>query len=467
MFSLADNHLPLSAPQRSASELSGPRYNTYPTTDRFVEAFTEKELGQALGQRKAQALTAISPLAAYVHVPFCESLCYFCACNKIITRQHGHAKTYLGYLSREIDLYTDILGQVQPIAQLFVGGGTPTFLSDQELAGLMSKLKACFSLRVDGEYTIEVDPRTVDADRLRGLARMGFNRLVFGVQDLAPAVLKAVHREQSTEQAAGLVAASRELGFESIQLDLLYGLPLQSPASFARTVGTVLKLQPDRIALHGYTHQPERHKPQRRISVWDLPSPATRHALLSQSFELLTGAGYVHIGMNYFALPGDSLAIARRRGHLHRNIQGYSALPDCDQLGLGVSAVGRLGATYSQNAENLGDYYDRLERGHLPVARGLAMSRDDLLRRAVIMAIMCQGRVDFEAVGHAFLVEFQTYFAQEMAVLASLSEVGLIELDSEGIALTESGWNACRTVAMVFDRYFRDDQKRAMFSRVL
>ncbi len=458
---------PVSARQLAAFDVAGPRYTSYPTADRFVEAFTAEQLAGSLNQRRDQVVTTASPLSVYVHVPFCESLCYYCACNKIVTRQHGQAKTYLGYLSREIDLYTAILGLGQPVTQLHLGGGTPTFLSDHELAGLMDKLKSSFSLAPGGEYAIEVDPRTVDANRLRALASVGFNRLSFGVQDFDAAVQKAVHRVQSAAQVADLVTTSRELGFESVNLDLIYGLPLQSPASFARTLETVLELRPDRIALYAYAHLPERFKPQRRISTMDLPNAATRVALLSQSIATLVGAGYDFIGMDHFALPGDALSVAKRQGRLHRNFQGYTTLPDCDLLGLGVSAIGRMGAAYSQNAKSLVDYYDRLERGHLPVVRGLALSRDDLLRRAVIMAIMCHGQVNFESIELAFLVGFPKYFAQEMAAIGHLSGAGLVVVNHEGFSLTESGWYLARAVAMVFDRYLRDDQKRAMFSRVL
>ena len=467
MSTLVDSrHLDL-ARQLSEFDLPGPRYTSYPTADRFVEAFTPLALVQALEQRKVQVVTSSLPLSVYVHLPFCESLCHFCACNKIVTRQHGQAKTYLGYIGREIDLYTDTLGLGQPLAQLHLGGGTPTYLSDQELAGLMGKLQSSFSFTPGGDRAIEVDPRSMDVNRLRVLASLGFNRLNFGIQDMDPAVLKSVRRVQPAAHVAGLVVASRDLGFESVNLDLIYGLPLQTATSFARTVAAVLTLRPDRIALHAYTHLPERFKAQRHISVLDLPGPDARVAILSQSIVSLVDAGYELIGLGQFALPGDSLAIAKRQGRLHRNLQGYSVLPDCDQLGLGVSSIGRMGATYSQNAGNLSDYCDRLERGRLPVVGGLALSRDDLLRRAVIMAVMCHGRVDFESIGLAFLVDFRKYFAQEMEAISRLAHSGVVVVDPDGFSLTESGRHVLVVVAMVFDRYLRDDQKRAMFSRLL
>jgi oxygen-independent coproporphyrinogen-3 oxidase len=447
-------------------DVPGPRYTSYPTADRFVEAFGADDYIQALKQRRSGIAMAM-PLSLYVHIPFCESLCYYCACNKIITKHHSRAEEYLRYLSREIDLHTAHVGVGQSISQLHLGGGSPTFLSDPELRELMAMLRRSFTLVPGGEYSIEIDPRTVDAGRLETLAELGFNRLSFGVQDFDPAVQKAVHRIQPAEQVFSLMASARRLGFESVNVDLIYGLPMQTPESFDRTLTQVVELKPDRIALYAYAHLPERFKPQRRIVTVELPNAASKVSMLSRSLSAFLDAGYVYVGMDHFALPDDALAIAKRQGRLHRNFQGYSTQPDCDLIALGVSSIGRVGATYSQNAKTLAEYYDLLDQGRLPVVRGLAVSRDDLVRRAVIMALMCQGQVQFESIDLAYLVDFKTYFAKEIEALGNLASQGLVELNDAGIQVTADGWFFVRAIAMVFDRYLQTDRTRATFSKIL
>lgn len=448
-------------------DVAGPRYTSYPTADRFVEAFADQDYAQALQQRRSGAAALNSPLSLYVHIPFCESLCYYCACNKIITKQHLRATVYLRYLAREVDLHAAQLGAGQTVTQLHLGGGSPTFLTDNELRELMGMLRRSFTLAATGEYSIEIDPRTMDVSRLDTLAELGFNRLSFGVQDFDPAVQKAVHRVQPAEQVFELVAAARQRGFTSINVDLIYGLPLQSPESFDRTLEQIKALRPDRIALYAYAHLPERFKPQRKISAVELPGAAAKVAMLARSIAALLGAGYVYVGMDHFALPGDALAVAKRQGRLHRNFQGYSTQPDCDLIGLGVSSIGRIGATYSQNAKTLEDYYDYLDQGLFPVVRGLALSRDDVVRRAVIMGLMCQGQVSFESIELAYLVDFQRYFSSEMEALEELAEKGLVTLDATGIQVTDQGWFFVRAVAMVFDRYLQTDRTRARFSKII
>ena len=448
-------------------DVSGPRYTSYPTADRFVEAFTATDYAQALAQRRSGAAALALPLSLYVHIPFCESLCYYCACNKIITKHHDRATSYLRYLAREVDLHTQIIGMGQTISQLHLGGGSPTFLSDAELGELMDMLRRSFTFAPGGEYSIEIDPRTIDISRLDAIAKMGFNRLSFGVQDFDPAVQKAVHRIQPAEQVFSLVAAARERGFESVNVDLLYGLPQQSPESFTRTLAQVVELRPDRIALYAYAHLPERFKPQRRINTVELPSGASKVSMLSRSINTFLAAGYVYVGMDHFALPEDALAVAKRQGRLHRNFQGYSTQPDCDLIALGVSSIGRIGATYSQNAKTLEEYYDHLDQGHFPVVRGLAVSHDDLVRRAVIMAIMCQGHVQFESIDLAFLVDFKAYFAKELEALQALAEQGMVTMDATGIQVTTQGWFFVRAVAMVFDKHLQTDRTRARFSKIL
>ncbi len=446
-------------------DIPGPRYTSYPTADRFVEAFTEQDYVQALEQRKVGSMAL--PLSLYVHIPFCESVCYYCACNKVITKHHERAAEYLRYLALEVELQVAHVGPGQNVSQLHLGGGTPTFLSDAELQDLMSMLRSHFTLVPGGEYSIEVDPRTVTEERLRTLARLGFNRLSFGVQDFDPTVQKAVHRIQPAEQVFALVAAARRIGFESINVDLIYGLPLQTPESFARTLAQVNELRPDRIALYAYAHLPSRFKPQRRIIAAELPSGGAKLAMLSASLDALQDAGYVYVGMDHFALPTDALAVAKRQGRLHRNFQGYSTQPDCDLIALGVSAIGRIGATYSQNAKTLDEYRDMLDQGRLPIVRGLALTRDDLLRRAVIMSLMCQGELQFEAIELGHLVDFRQHFARELEVLEGLAEHGLVRLDATGVQVTEAGWYLVRAIAMVFDKNLQVDMDRARFSKII
>jgi len=448
-------------------DVPGPRYTSYPTADRFVEAFGQDDYVLALEQRRAGTVAKALPLSLYVHIPFCESLCYYCACNKIITKHHDRADLYLRYLGREIDLHTAHCGTGQVVSQLHLGGGSPTFLSDDGLRELMAVLRRSFTLVPGGEYSIEVDPRTVNAERLAVLAELGFNRLSFGVQDFDAEVQKAVHRIQPAEQVFSLVDSARSLGFDSVNVDLIYGLPRQTPESFDRTLAQVAQLRPDRIALYAYAHLPERFKPQRRIVSAELPVASAKVAMLSRSLDAFLDAGYVYVGMDHFALPSDALAVAKRQGRLHRNFQGYSTQPDCDLIALGVSAIGRVGATYSQNAKTLEEYYDFLDQGRLPIVRGLALTRDDLVRRAVIMALMCQGEVLFESIEQGWLIDFRQYFASELARLEEMAGQGLVRMNSDGVEVTPMGWFFVRGVAMVFDRYLQADRNRTRFSRII
>ena len=446
-------------------DISGPRYTSYPTADRFVDAFTEDSYKLALEQRRA--IAANQPLSIYVHIPFCESLCFFCACNKIVTKHHERSVEYLRYLNREIDLHIAHLGAGQTISQLHLGGGSPTFFSDEELSELMAMLKRNFIFAAGGEYSIEVDPRTVNEQRLKHLADLGFNRLSFGVQDFDPEVQKAVHRIQPAEQVFSLVEAARRYQFKSVNVDLIYGLPMQTPESFKHTLAQVVALKPNRIALYGYAHLPERFKPQRRISEYELPAATDKITMLASALSAFLAAGYVYVGMDHFALPDDDLAIAKRQGRLHRNFQGYSTQPDCDLISLGVSAIGRVGATYSQNAKTIEEYYDHLNHGRFPVERGLALSRDDIVRRAVIMAIMCQGALQYEAIELAYMLDFKSYFADELEALKALEKTDMVVLENDGLQVTDTGWFFVRAVAMVFDKHLQTDRNRARFSKIL
>ena len=455
----------ITADQLRKYDVPGPRYTSYPTADRFVEAFTEDTYKQALDHRRVTSKG--QALSMYVHIPFCESLCFYCACNKIITKHHKRGTEYLRYLSREIDMHVAHLGADQAISQLHLGGGSPTFLSDDELSELMAMIKRSFSLPPGGEYSIEIDPRTVDEQRLKHLAELGFNRVSFGVQDFDYEVQKAVHRIQPAEQVFDLTRLAHQFKFQSVNVDLIYGLPKQTPESFATTLKQVVELRPERIALYAYAHLPERFKPQRRISQYELPTAAAKISMLSEAITTFLDAGYVYIGMDHFALPTDSLAIAKQQGRLHRNFQGYSTQADADLIGLGVSSIGKIGATYSQNAKTLEEYYDRLDQGRFPVTRGLALSRDDLIRRSVIMAIMCHGELRYESIELSYMIDFKEYFSHELTLLKEKESTGMLVMEDDGFKVTETGWFFIRAIAMVFDRYLQVDTNRARFSKII
>jgi oxygen-independent coproporphyrinogen III oxidase len=452
----------------------GPRYTSYPTADRFHPGFGAAAYRAALEARAAPARAhAAPPLALYVHVPFCESVCYYCACNKIVTRQHDRAAPYLDTLEREIALHASALGSRQRVTQLHFGGGTPTFLSDAELARLMAALRSAFEIAPDAECSIEVDPRTADRARLAHLRVLGFDRLSFGVQDFDPEVQQAVHRVQPFEPVAALMFDARELGFGSINIDLIHGLPRQTPERFARTLRRVIEIAPDRIALYGYAHLPERFKPQRRIDVAELPTGAARLAMLAQAIEAFGDAGYDYIGMDHFARADDALARAKREGRLHRNFQGYTTQPECDLIGLGVSAIGRLGAAFAQNAKTLAAYSEAIDAGRFATERGLALDADDRLRQRVVMDLMCRGRLDFAALGAEFgLDDPARHFAPERARLAPLAAHGLVRVTPEVVEVTPAGWYVVRAVAMAFDRHLhasraaRETPPQATFSRI-
>ena len=458
----------LTEPMLRRLDRPGPRYTSYPTADRFVEAFGPAEYRHALALRASGPIVGGKPpLSLYIHIPFCESVCYYCACNKVITKHHERAAEYLDVMAQEVALHVAVLGSGQGVSQLHLGGGTPTFLSDDELSQLMAMLHQAFRIAPGAEISIEVDPRTASPDRLRHFARLGFNRRSFGVQDFDPDVQKAVHRVQPYASVRDLMAAAREIGFESINADLIYGLPKQTPESFARTIAQIADLRPDRIALYAYAHLPQRFKPQRRIIIEQLPPPDHRVQMLGGAIAGFIAAGYTYIGMDHFALPGDSLAAAKRQGRLHRNFQGYSTQPDCDLIALGVSAIGRMGSTYSQNAKTVDEYYDAVRQGQFPVVRGLALTRDDTVRRAVVMALMCQGRLDFESIELSHLISMKDYFEPELEELAELQKLGLCELSPGAVQVTPTGWYFVRAVAMVFDRHLRHDKVRERFSRII
>jgi len=443
----------------------GPRYTSYPTADRFDESVRPADVACLLHRLRNKGGAA--PLSLYVHIPFCEQLCYYCACNKVVTKHHERAVRYLQALESELMLVAGSLGKGRALSQLHFGGGSPTFLSDCELEQLMASLGAVFRLQAGSEVSIEVDPRTVTPARLEHLRRMGFNRVSFGVQDFDPEVQKAVHREQSFESVRDLMQVARTLGFVSINADLIYGLPRQTAASFACTVRQIGELRPDRIALYAYAHLPERFKAQRRIGEEDLPSSAQRVAMLGEAIAGLLARGYTYIGMDHFALPEDSLAVAKREGRLHRNFQGYSTQPDCDLIGLGVSAIGRVGPAYYQNAKALPDYYECLEKRLLPVSRGYYLNKDDELRRDVIMSLMCQGRLDFDRIQDRYGIAMARAFPRELEELRKLADSGLVDLVERGVQVTTAGWFLIRAIAMVFDHHLQAGKELRRFSKLV
>ncbi|HVL58286.1 MAG TPA: oxygen-independent coproporphyrinogen III oxidase [Burkholderiaceae bacterium] len=446
-------------------DVAGPRYTSYPTADRFVEAFDAASLDHWLAQRANSPWSP--PLSIYAHIPFCASVCYYCACNKIVTRDRSRALSYVQTLRREISLYRDRLGRREPYGHLHLGGGTPTFVDDDSLAALLAAVDQAFAPTPQAERSIEIDPRSVDPQRLRRLAAMGFDRVSFGVQDFDPQVQRAVHRVQPTETVFELTRVAREVGIASVNVDLIYGLPRQTMASFARTLRTLVELRPDRIALYGYAHLPERFKPQRRIDPSELPAASDKVGMMRLAVSTLTESGYRYIGLDHFALPTDALAIAQRRGVLNRNFMGYTTHPDADIVGLGVSAIGRIGACYSQNHRGIDDWRDNIDAGTLPVARGCELSRDDMIRRAVIMAIMCHGEVSFDALHASFLIEPRLLLHDEIGRLKEMQALGLVVIDDDSIRVTDQGRFFLRPIAMVFDRYLRDTLQRGKFSRVL
>jgi oxygen-independent coproporphyrinogen-3 oxidase len=432
---------------------NGPRYTSYPTADRFDDSFTYRDYLHAVASARTRG--ALRPLSLYLHIPFCDTVCYYCACNKIVTRNREKAATYLGYLKREIAIQGALFAGANEVGQLHFGGGTPTYLSDAQMGELMAHLRRNFRFAPDesGEYSIEVDPRTVSRERVHSLRRQGFNRISLGVQDFDEDVQQAVNRVQPEAATRAIIAAAREAQFRSVSIDLIYGLPKQNLSTIAATIDKVIDASPDRIALYHYAHLPHLFKPQRRIQEADMPASAEKLAMLALCIERLTGAGYVYIGMDHFAKPGDDLAVAQRQGRLHRNFQGYSTHADSDLIACGVSAIGAVGATYSQNAKTLDAYYEALDNNELPVVRGVALGMDDILRRTVIGKLMCQFELSVAVIEQAFPICFVDYFAPELAQLRQLETDGLVTLDGEWITVTMRGRLLIRNVCMVFDRY--------------
>jgi oxygen-independent coproporphyrinogen-3 oxidase len=444
---------------------NGPRYTSYPTADRFHADYTAETHAGWAGRRSRGGLA--QPLSLYVHVPFCGTICFYCGCNKVVTRDRRKAEQYLHYLDREIALHGALMQGGPRVDQLHFGGGTPTYLTPDQLGSVMRALRSNFEFSDRFEGSIEIDPRTVDAETVAALAGLGFNRMSLGVQDFDPDVQRAINRIQSVEETAAVMLAGRAHGFGSINVDLIYGLPKQTIETVSNTLDRVIELGADRIAFYNYAHLPALFKPQRRILESDLPSPEAKLETLGEAIRRLTAAGYVHIGMDHFAKPGDELAVAQRQGRLHRNFQGYSTHAECDLVGLGASAIGMLGPTFYQNQRALPDYYQSLDSNRLPIMRGFEMSPDDLVRRSVIQALMCHFELCKESIESTWLLDFDSYFASELADLEVMEAEGLVEIDRQWITVTPRGRLLIRSICMVFDRYLRADQERRRYSKVI
>ena len=438
----------------------GPRYTSYPTAPQFHSAFAEDDYRAAAERSNRVALP--KPLSVYVHIPFCRSLCYYCACNKIITHNTERAAEYLDWLKQEIEVQGRLFDETRRMTQLHLGGGTPTYLSNAQLGDLMAALDAAFHFAPveEREFSLEVDPRTVTPAQIHELHELGFNRLSFGVQDFDPDVQKAVNREQSEEQVFALVQAARDAGFQSISVDLIYGLPLQTVASFDTTLDKIIALRPDRLATYSYAHLPELFKAQRLIRPEDMPPPERKIELLELTIRRLTAAGYVYIGMDHFALPEDELTLAKENGTLQRNFQGYSTHADCDMVGLGITSIGKVGDSYSQNVKETAQYQARLESGRLPVMRGYRLNDDDRLRRDVINTLMCHGRLDFAEIESRHDIVFNEYFADALAQLDEMERDGLVAIQANGLEVLPAGRLMMRNMAMAFDAYLKPNEGR-------
>ena len=444
---------------------SGPRYTSYPTADRFHSGFTQNEYIQALEEQCKKS--ADQPLSLYIHIPFCNTICYYCGCNKIITKDKSRADAYIGYLEKELDLLAPHLGGKHPLAQLHFGGGTPTFLNDEQIERVFAMIRKHFQLIETGEYSIEIDPRKVSRDTVHHLGRLGFNRMSVGIQDFDPKVQQAVNRIQSVEETREVIDAAREAGFQSVSVDLIYGLPHQSVDSIKPTLETVLSLSPDRLALYHYAHLPHLFKPQRRIDTASVPSSEEKLDILQYAVQTLTNKGYVFIGMDHFAKPEDDLAIALHEGRLQRNFQGYSTYADTDLVAIGVSSIGKIGATYEQNEKDIEAYYQALDEGRLPIMRGYQLNQDDLLRRTLIQDLMCRFALDFSDYEKAFEIPFAHYFQPELADLQKLADLGLLSLNEHSLQVTPKGRFLIRNIAMVFDYHLRHRETQATYSKTV
>jgi oxygen-independent coproporphyrinogen-3 oxidase len=447
--------------------LAGPRYTSYPTALQFHEGFDAEAYRRHVRNSNDDLIP--KPLSLYVHIPFCKQLCYYCACNKKVTRNTQLAQVYLQHLDKEIEMQGELFDRDRQVIQLHFGGGTPTYYDDIQLRHIVEQLSANFLLsRSDSrEFSIEIDPRTVDEERITMLADMGFNRVSMGIQDFDPDVQKAVNRVQDEEKTLRLIEASRESGFNSVSVDLIYGLPLQTAKSFEKTIDSVLTARPNRLSVYNYAHLPHLFRAQRMITSEQVPAPEVRLQLLASTIKKLVDAGYVYIGMDHFALPDDELSIAMDNGTLQRNFQGYSTCRETDLVGMGVSAIGKVGNSFAQNLKDIRAWQAAIDEGRLPIWRGLSLSGEDRLRRGVISAIMCQGFVRFGDFERKYGIDFNDHFALELELLKPLEDDGLIELTERTIEVTPTGLLLLRVIAMKFDEYLINDLQGKSYSKVI
>ncbi len=443
---------------------SGPRYTSYPTAVQFHEGFSEADYCAAMARGNAAA----RPLSLYFHIPFCDTICFFCACNKVATKDRSKAQPYLDQLYREMAMQADLVMRDRRVEQLHWGGGTPTFISHEQMRELMAKTRSYFTLAPDdvGEYSIEIDPREADASTIGLLREIGFNRLSLGLQDFDQRVQQAVNRIQSEAETLGVLNAARAEGFRSVSIDLIYGLPFQNAISFGATLERVLAVGPDRVSLFNYAHLPKLFMPQRRIDEQQLPSSQEKLDILQMSIQKLTEAGYVYIGMDHFARPDDELAVAQRDKTLYRNFQGYSTHANCDLLGFGITAIGMVDNTYVQNVKTLDAYDERLNQGQLPQFRGLQLTSEDEIRRDLITRLICHFELVFADFEQRWQLDFQQVFAAELEALSDMAVDGLLVLDAQGIRVLPAGRLLIRNICMVFDAYLRD-QAGSSFSKVI
>jgi len=446
-------------------DYSGPRYTSYPTAPQFHEGFGEQQYREVADKTNADN----SPLSLYFHIPFCDTVCYYCACNKVVTKDRDQAAPYLQSLHKEIAMQGELFDRSRKVEQLHWGGGTPTFISHDEMRELMRVTGEHFNLADDdsGEYSIEIDPREATSETIALLREIGFNRMSLGVQDFDPKVQQAVNRIQSEEQTMAVLQAARDEGFRSISIDLIYGLSFQTVDSFAKTLDRIIEVGPDRLSVFNYAHLPKMFMPQRRINDDDLPSPQEKLDILNMTIEHLTAAGYVFIGMDHFARPDDELAQAQRDGTLYRNFQGYSTHSECDLVAMGTTSIGMVGNTYSQNKRTMDEYSQEIDAGRLPIFRGIELNDDDRLRRDVITKMICHFKLDFAAVEQTWGISFKDYFADELKRLDTMQHDGLLQMDASGIVVMPRGRLLIRNICMEFDKYLPPASQQKNFSRVI
>lgn len=446
---------------------TGPRYTSYPTANQFNERVDACDYTTWARQSNEDPIPR--SLSLYFHLPFCNTICYYCACNKIVTKNTQRAVDYLTDLHHEIELQGELFDSDRVVEQLHWGGGTPTFLTAEQMRQLMLKIGQHFKLRSDdgGEYSIEVDPRSTDSSTIKQLRSLGFNRLSVGVQDFDAEVQRAVNRIQSVALTQSVIESARRCEFKSINIDLIYGLPLQTVSRFAETLDTLIKINPDRIALYNYAHLPHRFPPQRRINAADLPKAEEKLSILQYSIERLTQAGYIYIGMDHFARPDDELAVAQHKGTLHRNFQGYSAHSNCDSVAMGVSAISNIGDHFCQNTTDINVYHEQLGKNKLPIYRGYESQSTDILRRDIIQQLICFFRLDIGNIEQRWSIDFNDYFGPELKRLEPMQADGLLVVTNDEIRVLDDGRFLVRNICMVFDRFIDPQEKDSLFSRLV